>query len=142
METIRIEIGFDLYKELTMLRSDPDTTYDQVIRELLESHKNKSVGVQSNKITSKPKTVIEGKGWFYGKVFFPEGTKFRASYKGTLYTGEVANGALSFDGKRFDSPSGAAVHITKNMVNGWRFWECLRPNDTTWRSIDSLRRHK
>jgi len=149
METIKIEIGFDLYKELTMLRETPDASYDHVIRKLMESRNNISesrdekqpIKKRIQPIRPSSEDIRNGAGWYYQKVFFPEGTKFRAFHKGKKYEGQVYSGALSLNGKRFNSPSGAAVFVTGNSVNGWRFWECKRPNDITWRSIDSLRVH-
>ena len=73
-------------------------------------------------------------------VAFPEGTQFRASYKGRTYTAEIRNGLWTdSEGSVRNSPSEAAVKITGKPWNGWRFWQCKRPNDEGWRLIDSLR---
>jgi hypothetical protein len=72
-------------------------------------------------------------------VKFPHGTEFRATYKGQIFNGVVEDGALAVNGKRFSSPSAAAVAITGNPVNGWIFWECKMPGQTKWKTIKSYR---
>ena len=73
-------------------------------------------------------------------VRFPQGTDFRAFYKGQTHTARVEGGALMLaNGERFDSPSAAAISITGNSVNGWIFWECRLPGKSSWQRIDALR---
>jgi hypothetical protein len=73
-------------------------------------------------------------------VFFPEGTQFRATYKGRTHVAEIKGGAwVGSDGTTRTSPSEAAVKITGKSWNGWRFWHCKRPDDTAWHLIDNLR---
>ena len=79
--------------------------------------------------------------WVSKGVKFPAGTDFRAEYRGQTYSGRVEGGALVLaNGKRFDSPSPAAISITGNSVNGWIFWECKFPGKPEWQRIDTLRR--
>ncbi|MCK4815154.1 DUF4357 domain-containing protein, partial [bacterium] len=56
------------------------------------------------------------------------------------YYGKVEPGALVVDNTSFNSPSAAAVKITGNPVNGWTFWECRMPGESSWRMIKSLRK--
>ncbi len=130
METI--EIDFDVYKELTMRRKNEEVTYNDVLRELLglkTATKEKKMTNNDNKLA-----------WFAKGVTFPQDTEFRATYKGLIYTGKVDNGALVVAGKRFSSPSAAAGSITKNLVNGWMFWECKLPGQTSWVTAKQLRK--
>jgi hypothetical protein len=39
------------------------------------------------------------------------------------------------NGKKFLSPSAAAVSITRNAVDGWLFWDCKLPGDDSWVAI-------
>ena len=71
---------------------------------------------------------------------FPAGTEFRAKYKGQTWLGRVEGGALVVNGKRYDTPSAAAVAITENPVNGWTFWECRLPGQAGWKILKALRK--
>ena len=131
---VAIDVDFEVFKELTARRRAEAMTENEVLRELLNLVKPAN--------TSRPTTPTEASGipWTSKGVSFPHGTEFRSTYKGQLHTGTVNNGALTINGKRYSSPSAAAVAITGNPVNGWRFWECLQPGTTKWRSIAALRR--
>ena len=124
---VTIDIDFEVFKELTSRRRTEEMTENEVLREAL--------GLTKPERTSKAAVPAESGGiaWVSKGVSFPHGTEFRATYKGQQYTGVVKNGALVLNGKRFTSPSSAAVSITGNPVNGWRFWRCLLPGSTKWR---------
>jgi len=125
-----IEIDFEVWKELTSRRKSEEESYNDVLREILGLGKKQII--VHNAGINKP---FISKG-----VTFPHGTEFRCSYKGQDYSAIVENGALVFNGKRFLSPSGAAMEITKSPVNGWNFWECKMPGQTSWVLIDRLRK--
>ncbi|MBL8527774.1 MAG: DUF2924 domain-containing protein [Burkholderiales bacterium] len=128
-----IEVDFEVYKQLTVRRTTEDISYNDVIRELL--------GLKQPKATGSPPPAPGGQDdWVTKGVRFPVGTEFRATYKGQTHTARVEAGGLALNGSRYDSPSAAAVAITSNAVNGWRFWECRLPGKSTWQSIESLRR--
>jgi hypothetical protein len=73
--------------------------------------------------------------WVVDGVAFPDGTEFRCKYKGHCYYALVCEGALMINGKKFLSPSAAAVTITRNAVDGWLFWDCKLPGDSSWVNI-------
>lgn len=127
-----IEVDFEVFKELTVRRTSESMTENDVIRSLLGLDDPASKPTAGNETTG-------GNPWVCKGVAFPHGTEFRATYKGQLYSGVVAEGALVVQGKRFTSPSSAAVAITGNPVNGWRFWECLLPGRKQWKVIAELR---
>jgi hypothetical protein len=128
-----IEVDFEVFKELTIRRTSESMTENDVIRSLL------GLDATVSKSSAK-KQGAEGKPWVCKGVVFPHGTEFRATYKGLLHLGTVNQGALVVSGKRFTSPSSAAVSITGNPVNGWRFWECLLPGVQQWKVIAELRK--
>lgn len=128
-----IEVDFDVFKQLTIRRTTEDVSYNDVIRELLGLGQDKAN-------SSKRETDISSNDWIAKGVRFPADTEFRATYKGQVRTGRVEGGALIVDGKRFESPSAAAVAITGSPVNGWRFWECRLPGKPSWQPIENLRR--
>jgi hypothetical protein len=91
----RIEVDFEVFKELTVRRVSENVTHNDVIRELL--------GLKSAaRTTPKPNGV-----WVYKGVPFPDGTQLRATYKGKTYTAEVGGGSLIMNGLRQTSPSAA-----------------------------------
>lgn len=62
----------------------------------------------------------------------------RASYKGRMYTAKVrASGKIAFDGKLFNSPSGAAKYIRKRETSGWHFWK-YRNERGNWERLLNL----
>jgi hypothetical protein len=127
-----IEIDFDVYKALTLRRPTEEVTYSDILREVLGLSQAKNY---------RPNGVLPSTGeWVSKGVRFPSGTEFRATYKGETYHGKVEAGALLVNGKRFDSPSAAAVSITENPVNGWTFWECRFPGQSRWRMIKAFRK--
>jgi hypothetical protein len=128
----QIDVDFDVYKALTLRRPSENVTENDVLRELL--------GLSAKQ---QPVTTVGGPTpgeWVVKGVRFPSGTEFRATYKGQTYLARVEGGALVFNGKRFDSPSAAAVSITGNPVNGWHFWQCRLPGEASWRMIKALRK--
>lgn len=83
--------------------------------------------------------IYSGGTWL-GNVHFPEGTRFRATYKGQTYHAEIQGGQwIGADGKTRRSPSDAASAISGNNVNGWRFWYVQMPGDPSWRKLDELK---
>lgn len=129
-----IEIDFDVYKALTVLRETESVTYNDVIRGLL--------GLGRADAAHSPSEATGGApagDWVQKGVRFPEGTEFRATYKGAAYYGKVEGGRLFVDGKAATSPSEAAWLVTKTNVNGWNFWECRLPGESRWRLIKGLR---
>ncbi len=127
-----IDVDFDVYKALTLRRPSEDVTENDVLRELLGLPR-------SSKSTNAANTPAPG-DWVTKGVRFPAGTEFRASYKGQTYLGRVEGGALVLNGERFDTPSAAAMSITKNPVNGWTFWECRVPGRASWQILKALRK--
>lgn len=127
-----IHIDFDVFKELTVRRSSEGETESDVIRKLLKMPTVTPPGGKAalNSVTTE---------WVTKWAKFPEGTLFRSTYKGKLYSGKVESGELRINGKKFDSLSGAAVSITGSPVNGWRFWECKPPGAPSWMPAAVLR---
>ena len=130
---MNIEIDFDVFKELTNRRATESITCNDVLREILGLNPKKTTSINTDLASSAGSWTTKG-------VTFPAGTEFRTTYKGQTIFGKVEDGFLMVNGKRFDSPSAAAVSITGNMVNGWIFWECRFPGKTAWQIIKALRK--
>jgi hypothetical protein len=120
-------------KELTNRRATESVTYNDVLRELLGLNPKETTNIDTESASSEGSWTIKG-------VTFPAGTEFRATYKGQTILGKIENSFLMVNGKRYDSPSAAAVSITDNMVNGWIFWKCRFPGKTDWHIIKALRK--
>jgi len=129
-----IEVDFDVFKALTARRSTEDVTENDVLRQLLRLPPPSSPIVTAD--TPRPDD------WVTKGVRFPAGTELRATYKGQTYLARVASGALVHNGERFNSPSAAAMSITRNPVNGWTFWEARLPGQGRWMSLKEMRRNK
>jgi len=124
-----IDISFDTYKQLTLLRPSEDVSYDDVIRGLL------NLPLVAPAELSRP----DKKAWSYKSVSLPHGTDLRASYKGATHVAKIVDGEWIQDGAPQTSPSAAANAITGNSVNGWDFWEAKLPDTSRWRVLNSLR---
>ncbi len=133
-----IDVDFDVFKALTLRRPSESVTENDVLRELLGL--SPARGGQSMKAVSAP--VVEPGGWISKGVRFPAGTEFRAHYKGETHLARVESGALVLNGKRYDTPSAAAMSITSGPVNGWTFWECRVPGSAAWQVIKTRRPQK
>lgn len=156
---MQVDIDFDIFQKLTLLRRDESDSYSDVIRRLLappESQKNarnalsgvlndqlveNALGVLAKTPTTQRNALADyGSGAWFDNTHFPEGTKFRARYKGELHQAEIQNGSwVGDDGVKRTSPSAAASSISNTNVNGWRFWSVKRPQDDEWQLMDALR---
>jgi hypothetical protein len=147
-----IDIDFDVFKALTTRRATPETTENDILRELLglesgedTDSKNTcqtlsgSVPANSSKLENNEVSTSTGFPWVWKGVSFPHGTEFRASHRGRYYYASVNNGALVYGGNRYKAPSTAGTAITGTSVNGWRFWKCKLPGERNWVLMDKMR---
>lgn len=126
-----IEIDFDVYKALIARRPTENVSENDVLRQLLHLPRQHS---------SIARDLPAPEDWFTKGVRIPAGTELRATYKGQSYLARIEGGALLLNGRRFDSPSAAAVSITKNPVNGWNFWRSRLPGQSNWTLLRDLRK--
>ena len=131
-----LEVDFDVYKAIFARRTSETVTENDVLPNLLGLSATSHV---SPELPKAPASTSLG-DWIAKGVRFPAGTEFRTTHKGVTHTGRVQSGSLWVNGKSYDSPSAAAVAITGNPVNGWRFWECRILGKNNWQLIESLRR--
>lgn len=128
-----IHVDFDVFKALTARRPSEDVTENDVLRQLF--------GLTPRTGDARAAGTRHQPGdWVSKGARFPQGTEARANYKGQLHLAEVRDGALMLNGKRYDSPSAAAMAITNNKpVNGWTFWEVKLPGRGDWQTMKDLR---
>ena len=127
---VTIEIDFDVFKRLTSMRETEKVTYNDVLRKILGLNQRKEVVHHPNNLKG---------AWTVKGVTFPPDTEFRGRYQGKTYYGVVKDGSLTIDDQQFTSPSAAAIYITDNSVNGWTFWQCKFPGQSSWEVIKSIR---
>jgi hypothetical protein len=125
-----IEVDFDVYKALIARRPTEKVTENDVLRQLLHLPRQSESAAHD---------LPAPEDWVTKDVRIPAGTELRATYKGQSYLARVENGALVLNGRRFDSPSAAAMSITKNPVNGWNFWRGRLPGQGAWLPLRDLR---
>lgn len=147
---MQIDVDFDVYKALTLLRRSEEDSHSDVLRRLMTLSDELPAGSDlEDQVKAKPDNILlllrhENKGaasgaWI-GNVFFPNGTQFRATYKGRTFHAEIEDQIwLDENGITRQSPSEAAGAISGTKVNGWRFWYAKRPMDNEWRRLDELR---
>lgn len=146
---MQIEIDFDVFKALTILRQSEDDTYNDVLRRLL-SIADSFPATEDLQDLLKPAaqsavSALLGEpfhsGVWMSNVFFPNGTKFRATYKGKTYRAEIRDDTwIDEHGFLRQSPSDAAGAVSGTKVNGWKFWYAKRPADDDWHRLDELRK--
>ena len=128
---MQIDVDFDVFKALTLLRDTEETSYNDIIRVLLKLDQPHKIATRNN---------IESKGVTFKGLHLPAGTQLRATYKGRTFTAEIQDGAwVDSEGVRRSSPSEAAGAITNTQINGWTFWEVRRPSDGRWRKLNAIR---
>ena len=126
-----IHVDFDVFKAITARRPSENVTENDVLRQLF--------GLPPAGETRASDTRHRAGDWVTKGVRFPQGTEVRAKYKGKTHVAEVQDGALVVEGKRYDSPSSAAISITGNPVNGWTFWEVKLPGQGEWKLMKAFR---
>src|SRR5208282_1052886 len=124
---MQIDIDFEVFKALTAMRESENTTYNDVLRRILE--------LQQIEAAPSPNGLTSGKSFIAEGVEFPHGTEFRMRHKGQWFTARVSDGCLAQNGKGFSSVSKPACEITHTSVNGWKYWECRFPGHSDWQSI-------
>jgi Restriction Enzyme Adenine Methylase Associated/Protein of unknown function (DUF2924) len=126
-----IEVDFEVFKALTARRPTENVSENDVLRELLRLPKESTRPLQTD--------APSPGDWVTKGVRLPAGTELRATYKGQTHLARVSSGALELGGKRFDSPSAAAMSITGHPVNGWMFWKYRLPGQGKWADLKKLR---
>ncbi|MGP1282876.1 MAG: hypothetical protein ACTS1X_07865 [Parasphingopyxis sp.] len=142
---MQIEIDFEVFKALTAKLTDESDSYNEAIRRLLGMPATEVAPRLGEIDTPGLPGVTRGLGgetggvWF-SNVFFPDGTWFRATYKGKTYRAWINKSQWVDElGNVRTSPSDAASAISNTNVNGWRFWFVRRPHDEDWVRMDALK---
>lgn len=141
----QVPIDFDVFKKLTENLESEHEDYNDVLRKLLNLPARESallpgeIDAPGLPVPGNALSPQNGGVWF-SNVFLPNGTLFRATYKGTTYRAWINNSQwIDQFGNIRTSPSDAASAISGTNVNGWRFWFVRRPQDEDWQRMDALK---
>lgn len=143
----QIDVDFEVYQGLFSRWVDESDSFNEVIRRLLGLPASQialpwgEVELPGNSVPAQGGLLGGNPGgvWF-SNVFFPNGTRFRATYKGKTYQAQIQNSQwIDEFGNLRTSPSDAASAISSTNVNGWRFWFVRRPHDDDWQRMDALK---
>jgi hypothetical protein len=143
---VQIDIDFEVFKALTARLENESENYNDVIRRLLSLPDRETEFLPGETDTpglpapSQNALAPQAGGVWYSSAYLPNGTIFRATYKGKTYRAAIQNSQWVDElGYIRTSPSDAAKAITGNNVNGWRFWFVRRPHDEDWQRMDALK---
>ena len=128
MEMTQIRIDLDVYKAIQQRLQSFNDTPNQVLRRIFELE-----------VAEERPSTPQGEGLYVKEVFLKNGLKMRKRFKGRTLEATVEGNSILYDGRKFNSPSGAAVYATGTSINGWRFWEYFDDNSGMWRSLSALR---
>ena len=133
-----IELDFDALKQITIRKSS-----DKSIEINFDASKQITIRQASN-LSDRPdfeklESAQNSQDFFWRGTILPHGTELRAEYGNKMHYAKINNGAITYNGKPFRSPSPAARAVTGKIHNGWLFWQIKLPNTSDWVLLDSLR---
>lgn len=131
-----IEIDLEIHKLIEQERVDFSETENAILRRLLR------LKVLSDE---RGENSIHD-GWSAKDVYLPNGTKLKMQYKGRVIEGEIADGRWKVAGVFYTSPTGAAKKAALiadpsydgYAMNGWHYWQVLKPGMAEFRTLSSL----
>jgi hypothetical protein len=142
MSLATIEIDLDIHKLIEQERRSFDEPPYKALRRLLGLLDLQGPDHEAAEPSS------EGKPWRESVIAVPHGSEARMSYRrgSQVFLGQFLNGKLIVNGQSFDTLSAAASTLARTKkgtapnLNGWNYWEAKFPSETTWRSLQELRR--
>lgn len=138
----QISISDQNYRRLQALARPLEDSVDSLLGRLLDSVERK--GVQSlEAVAASAYNRTSDLMTTHGRI--PSGLELQAKYKGTLFSAEIASGAVVFNGQPYPSLSSAAIAAlhsvgsTRPTENGWRFWQYFDPGKNAWFCAEKLK---
>ena len=139
-----IEIDFDVHRLIENERRGFNEPENAALRRLLNLPAAEPALATPDPGASRHREAMAG-AWSWKGVTLPQGTQLRMEYAGQAVRGRIEGGQWMIEGHAYRSPSDAAGSsvVTKDgahpSLNGWMYWEVKRPEDITWRRLDSLK---
>lgn len=143
-----IEVDFETFKAITVLRPSESVSEGEVVRwklglpSLFDS-KDSETEVKTGAALSESNLIdsIAEQFWVSEGVKFRVGDELRHWFRDQSEPARavVSETGLVIDGKTFKSLSMAAIHYTGYNTNGWRFW-MVKSAKGDWRIAEQLRK--
>jgi len=97
-------------------------------------------GLKKQKVITKPKIKTQKGQNLVLAPYVKNRFKIRFKHKGVVHKATVRkDGTINYEGKFYNSPSGAAKAVTKHHVDGWKTWK-YQNTSGDWVLLDVLRK--
>jgi len=149
MSTISIPVEHHLIAEIILRsqgRVDPVGLVDSIVSDYLERTKGDAdiwslAHAEEVAEASRDDSDQYGdptKGYYWNRVFLPNGTALLSAYKGKEHRAEIRHGQLVYNGKPCSPSQFASIVANNTSRNAWRDLWVKRPGDQ-WRVANALR---
>jgi len=148
-----VPISAEIYNELVIRSGKPDVdvagTIENVVNDFLDRTADDgdwSDAYYQWRSSTKNSKAFEAefgdpkRGYQWGPLFLPNGTKLSMNYKGRTYHALVHHEQVWYDGKAYSPSELARVIASNTSRNAWRDLMVKRPQDERWVLADELRR--
>src|SRR4051812_47199662 len=132
MNSIQIPVDLEVFKALESQREAFHESHNDILRRVF--------GLPQKVASPEEQAVV----WLRKGVGLPKGTRWRMTSSKGDQTGNVVGGGFQYRGEVVASPSRLAMRIyesrsgKKTSLNGWRYVEVKRPDDSEWMMLSSL----
>ena len=126
---VYVPIELNTYRELLKRAPEtPNTTIQNVIDDYLE------------RTSEDTEWILDKKGFFWGKLVLPNGTKLRTKYFGKFLEAYIDTNRLIWEKREFTSVSKLINSMRGDTSNNaWKVTEIKRPGDIDWVVAEKLR---
>ena len=134
---MKIPVDLEVYKALEARREAFSESHNDILRRTLGLSARTSNAPSSG-------AADEAIVWRRKGVGLPKGTRWRMPSANGEPNGSVVEGGFQHRGEMFSSPSRLATTLyrtkagKKTNLNGWRYIEVKRPDDSDWTMLSSL----
>ena len=148
-----VPISVSLYNELVIRVGNPDKNVNVFIENVVGDYLARTANDEGwseqyyewrDSVEDREAFVSEygdpARGYHWGSLFLPNGTRISMDYKGRQYHAEVRHQQIHYEGKTYSPSELARVIASNTSRNAWRDLRIKRPSDQEWRLADALRR--
>lgn len=126
---VYVPIELNTYRELLNRAPEtPNSTIQDVIDDFLE------------RTSEDTEWLLDKKGFFWGRLVLPNGTKLRTKYFGNFLEAYIDANRLIWEKREFTSVSKLINSMRGDTSNNaWKVTEIKRPGDIDWVTAEKLR---